>query len=360
MYNAAPDVKIKDGLNKHKYIPNLMHFESKLNSLAYFDNQEFEIAKTKGTKRVIAIADSLGCTTVPIKYHMFTKAENLEGNLGNPKWEIYNFSLSGINIEKHLYLLKQEALTYNPDLVLIGFYVGNDWWIDEKFKNHNIEKSAQEILSEKIIIFRTIKRLNRIYKSGYLKEQTKFVDDKDIEGIVDWQTQRAVVIHSEEWWKDINNGVQSTSMPSDMYLPWMSSEIEINSYPMDHPIYSRLEDIFKEMKQLTNNRLAVVLFPQAVQVDKDLRETLLKYLFSKKENEKYPENIDMDHFYNNMKDMLERLEIPVIEILDQLKKGHEKYGRVYPLQNIHFNYWGNDIATQEIRNFLKDYFEENE
>jgi len=106
------------------------------------------------------------------------------------------------------------------------------------------------------------------------------------------------------------------------------------------------------MKKLTDNKLAVVVFPAANEIDDDIYKKVIS-------NKQEYSNIDRDRVYKNIRKMLEELNIPVIDTLEQLKQGQKEHGRVYHLNDTHFNYWGNDMAAREIKTFIKDYFDEN-
>ena len=354
----------KNELKKHRNRPNEIVFESKCNSQGYFDDQEFIVAKKSGVRRVIAISDSFGVSRVPIRYHAFTKGESLEGKFGNPRWEIYNFSMGGTNPEAYLYILREFALEHNPDLTLIGFFCGNDLHVNDELGSHNKAGSKirrRERLSEKIRLLKLIKRLYMIHKAGYLfGEKGKRViadDDSEMEKLVD--------IHPEEWWQDINN--EEPVFPEEAIMNHEKRDFSFNAVTTEHPNYLRLKDIFAEMKGLTNNRIAVVIFPMACQVDSERYKRIISGKKNKHLREKIEggytdvpddkiENVDKDRVYNNVKNMLEEENIPAIDVLGPLREGHKKYGRVYHLSDTHLNYWGNHIVAGEIRKFLGDYF----
>jgi hypothetical protein len=99
-------------------------FGSAPNSLGYNDD-EFERAKRPGIRRVAAIGDSFFVAPVPRPQGVIARLEALLAERG-ARAEVYNFGILASNIDDYLFVLEQEALSFQPDLVLVGIYVGND------------------------------------------------------------------------------------------------------------------------------------------------------------------------------------------------------------------------------------------
>jgi len=364
-----------DYLQILRYFPGEVVVESKCNSSGYFDDQEFVEEKKPGLKRVVCISDSMGCAATPCRYHAFTKAENLDGRFGDPKWEIYNMSICGINPDGYLYLLASEGLKYNADLYLMNFFVGNDLDVRDMGGRRavNVRKwEEKEKISDKIRTLRLLKRIHKLYKSGYLfgdkgkrtkaleiivqpfeelSKQQESVRKREIKirGLRKklFEDKAGSGIHSEEWWMSINNEVPF--FPEDLYVEIEKDFFKFNQIKFDSGAYHGIRDIYRKAKELTNGKLAVILFPGAYQIDDELFEKLDGYRgLSRK---------DRNNVYNNIKRILGEEEIPIIDLLEPLKQGHKKYGRVYHAGEWHLNYWGNDIAARDIRKFLADYFE---
>ena len=371
--------RMADFIRLKLYSPSQVIFESRCNSGGYFDEQEFVIERQPGTKRVIAITDSFGATRVPIRYHAFTRAEHPKGE--PPLWEIYNMSVNGLCPKEYLYLLKNEGLRYDGDLYVLGFFVGNDLmmelradkviWIDFKA---GVQPARR--LSEKIVLLRLIKQVHTIYQvhkmynAGFLGEKAiqalnedpmkELLEEKEARSKVEQaggaSEEKAVAGHSEEWWQDIRN--ESPVFPEEIYIDIETGYFNANLLSRDSTNYRLLRNIFKEMKRLTKGKFAVVLMPAAYQVD-DLIYYKVK---SNTRNALYSDvgNADRDFVHNNIKKMLINENIAVIDLLEPMRRGHAKYGRVYRLNDTHFNYWGNDIMAWRLKQFINDYFKANE
>jgi hypothetical protein len=70
---------------------------------------------------VVLIGDSFGVGIVPHVYHFSTEAERRL-----PWAQVYSLSINAVDVPEYRRLLTREALALEPDLILIGVFVGND------------------------------------------------------------------------------------------------------------------------------------------------------------------------------------------------------------------------------------------
>jgi hypothetical protein len=99
-------------------------FDFRLNSRGYLDT-EFG-PKRPGWHRIVAIGDSFGHGVVPYRYNFLTLAES-ELQKTRSDVEIYNLGIPRIGPREYVAVLANEGLAYEPDTVLVSFFVGNDF-----------------------------------------------------------------------------------------------------------------------------------------------------------------------------------------------------------------------------------------
>jgi lysophospholipase L1-like esterase len=58
-------------------------------------------------------------------YHSLLE-EKLNREQGDMSYEVINFAVGGYDLRQYLAVIKFKALEYNPDLIIVGFYPGND------------------------------------------------------------------------------------------------------------------------------------------------------------------------------------------------------------------------------------------
>lgn len=80
--------------------------------------------RTDGTYRIVILGDSFGLSSGAFN-HAYTAGEILSGS--GTKVEVVNLSVGGYSLKEELELLRRFGKAYRPDLVIHGFYVGNDF-----------------------------------------------------------------------------------------------------------------------------------------------------------------------------------------------------------------------------------------
>jgi hypothetical protein len=94
------------------------------NSLG-FTGQEFSVAKSVGTRRIMALGDSFPYGMVAYPQNVLTLVEaSLRRDCGDT--EIMNFGIPATGVWEYRLAHKLAAPRYNPDVVVVHFYMGND------------------------------------------------------------------------------------------------------------------------------------------------------------------------------------------------------------------------------------------
>ena len=97
-----------------------------------FNDQDHQVEKPEDVYRIVMLGDSfawMGGYEPNYVYRIEKHLENgLGGNLSNhyKRIEVINASYPGLNTAQERDLLEEIALQYEPDLVLLGFFAGND------------------------------------------------------------------------------------------------------------------------------------------------------------------------------------------------------------------------------------------
>jgi hypothetical protein len=104
--------------------PGLNYYGFRLNSGGYHD-LEFHRERTPGVKRVVALGDSFAFGAVPYAGNFLTLLEGELNAAGIPT-EVYNLGVPALHTGDYLGLLEREGLSYQPDVVLVAVFLGND------------------------------------------------------------------------------------------------------------------------------------------------------------------------------------------------------------------------------------------
>lgn len=290
--------------------PFAKHYDFPLNSKGYKD-LEFQIAKTPGTYRMIGLGDSFAFGVVPYEENYYTLVEQNLQQQGKAV-ELYNFGIPNLNPQDYLAVLVNEGLAYNPDLIIVSFFIGNDF-LDSQDQN----------LSQPL------------YSYSYVVSFLKFLWDlqKSYEG--EWELPENIVY-------DDNMKVFSDENYLGMEI--RRSKIFIKNNPDFPPTFDYALGFMAKIKEISEQRnidLLVVIIPDEVQVNTQLQQEVVKGMNL---------SVDQMDFTLPNKRLGEGLSDLKIEYIDLLAPFQEvaKTTRLYRPNDSHWNLAGNRLAAEEI------------
>lgn len=116
LYELRPGVR-----DRHK----LVTIETNAHGLR---DRDYAPEKPPGVFRVAVLGDSLTMgagVAIEDVYHSVLE-RRLDGRSGGPAVEFINFGVGGYGLSQYVATLRHRALDWDPDLILVGFYAGND------------------------------------------------------------------------------------------------------------------------------------------------------------------------------------------------------------------------------------------
>src|SRR3989338_9440760 len=124
-YSIDKEFKVKRRLNKDGFI-----------------GRDYSYAKNEDVFRVVIAGDSLTEGFQVNEADTYSALiESKINNLGfDKKVEVLNMGIAGYCTQKELYVLEKEGLRFNPDLLILAFFVGNDFTDN---MNENIDRKAK-------------------------------------------------------------------------------------------------------------------------------------------------------------------------------------------------------------------------
>ena len=284
-----------------------------------FNDREYSRKKNKDIKRIMALGDSFnwigGYTN-----NYWTLAENFL-NKKNSKVEIINQGAPGIGPSTLFRILKSISIQFDPDIVFLAFYVGNDFFesnlniiriprFDFPFDinpspHHFLEKVKNSYL---YFVTHRIARLTseRILRTrGTFSKREFFRIEKNF-----MKTCQAQFYTSPDW-----------HFTQNMF-------IELKNY-----LSSR------------NIKLYVVILPDESQINKPLRDDILN---------KY-NALETDYSWSlpqkEIKSFLSGLGIESLDLLPYFQEQANK--ELYKFRDTHFNNEGNLLAATHVANFIQ-------
>ena len=108
-----------------------------INAAGQRDNIEHAFSKVPGTYRVALLGDSFAeAFQVPLEQSISKQLEKeLNSCLGGQKAEVINFAVGGYGTQQEILTYRLQAKQYNPDMVILLFYTGNDLYNNHPLLN---------------------------------------------------------------------------------------------------------------------------------------------------------------------------------------------------------------------------------
>jgi hypothetical protein len=97
------------------------------NNALGLNDVEFTVPKPPGRFRILALGDSFTYGLVPYPHNVMTLLEaRLRADCSAMDLDVLNFGIGGAGVRDYQTIVTLGLATYEPDLVLINFYAGND------------------------------------------------------------------------------------------------------------------------------------------------------------------------------------------------------------------------------------------
>lgn len=294
--------------NRFRGQPNAPDFDFHLNSKGFKD-VEFKIQKAENTYRILGLGDSFAFSVVPYRYAYLTLLEDILNQRGK-QTEVINMGIAGNGPKDYLALLESEGLELKPDMVLVSFFIGNDF-LEEKEEP-------------------------KLYQYSYVASFIDYVItiNSGLEGLV---------LHPNA---DYDDNAPTFTDPVFISLESERSEIyRKQNRQFESDLTAALNYLIR-IKQQCDARhiaLAVALLPDEVQVNRAVQSRVLEV----KTFNSSPEDFDFT-LPNRL--LAARLKEQGIEVFDLLESFSGAAGQtsLYKPKDTHWNIAGNKLAAEII------------
>ena len=155
-----------------------------------FNDRDYPLQKAPGMFRVLVLGDSFSWAGGHDGNYTAILERKLENYYGSHKVDVINAGYSGTHTGEQLALLKKFGLQYNPDLVILGFFVGNDFLDGDPNRKRVIvndvyvdidRRREHKILGYPIILqsrlLLLIQQKYKVYKERQKAEEGTFSED---------------------------------------------------------------------------------------------------------------------------------------------------------------------------------------
>jgi len=297
-----------------------------------FLTPEVSYNKSQDEFRIVLLGDSFAVGVVPYELHFIRLLEKyLNDNemLNHIKnFQVVNLGLACVGTGMELELLRLEGVKYQPDLVILGFFIGNDF-IDPIYTSKLFDKKKERL--EDLRIISLIKNLYIIKTS-----------------LPNYGSQKIKPSHDKLYGFYTGEGLQGYNPFKPTFELEDYLEIEagrLGVYQQGSSAYENLAQIKREiisMERLVeenNGEFLVLIIPDELQVNPSLLKQTLEYRGISKEE------VDLGLPGRVLKDFFAENNIDYVDLLSYFETNNQS--RVlYQPNDSHFNSTGNKEVAE--------------
>ncbi len=221
--------------------PGSNYYDFPINTNGFHDVEIPE--RDQNTYRIVALGDSFAFGVVPYEHNYLTLLEN-QLNRPNRPVEVINMGIPRTAPMDYLALLVAEGLELEPDMVLLSFYIGNDF-----METH-----------------RALNKGRRVHQRSYVLALLRFalLIRPEAEGDV----------HGRRTYRDDD---PTFSKKSHLEILAGRAKVYLVGWEPGPKALNAVLEAMEEIARICDRRnidLAVVLIPEETQLDKDLQSDL--------------------------------------------------------------------------------------
>lgn len=304
----------ENSYNRFRGRPFADDYQFKLNSKGFKD-VEFQTQKAEGTFRILGIGDSFAYGVIPYEHNYYTVLEeNLKAE--GKKVELINMGIPNLNPKDYLSIFVNEGLELNPDMVILSFFIGNDFI------------NSQESRS--------------LYSYSYVASFLRYV--------IGLTTKyKGNIIHGSYVYQDNNPSMET---PAYLELEKIRSYIyrpDNLAFPQDFAYTMTYMQKIKEICDSRNIKLVVAIIPDELQVNPKLRDKVYKVTNTR------AEEYDFRIPNRQLAEAFKTMNIDYLDLLDEMETSTvQKKTRVYKVNDSHWNIAGNKLAAELIQKHLDE------
>ena len=311
------------------------------NSDGFLDT-EFVRPKPDNVFRVLVLGDSFGVGTVGYTHHYLTLLEQqLEGLEPGKQIEVCNLGISSTAPQHYLSLLNQIGDSLEPDLVMVGFFMGNDFLVDA-------EEDSFSSPWNSLMVYRVPVRFYRMSQAN--AQFVSWVPKGE-------KPELIVPKHFDDW------RLEEPTMPRNMFLTIQTNRARVFDKAYDDKKYeygcNYVRKIAEVARKKTGKPLVLFTIPDLNQVDPEFREEVDSFIEKKKRYKNWStKRWDLEKPNRYLVRELTSDDIVVMDLLPAMQEAQIELESTYHKNNTHWNANGNRAAAEELGRLLREQWEQ--
>jgi hypothetical protein len=304
---------------------------SDFSSRGYLKEDVFN--KKKDSFRILTLGDSFSVSMSDKKKNYNNMLQQEFNVRGNGEVEVVNAGMEAMGPGYYWHILNKFGDSFKPDVVLVGFFVGNDFEeadFSVYIGNFIIEPKDLFERYAKYDQFRHW-RLYRLLKNKYARYRDAQLKKEEA------KSQPA---------EQVGTFSQATFLEVERKRSWMFDK---NNRALLHQQWRECSEVLMKMKDWCDRRkvkLIIAILPEQFQVDQALREAVLAKYQHIAEG-----NLDLSYPDNLIVNFCRTHEIYCLDMLGPFQE-QGKTRQLYILRDSHWNEAGNRLAADLIFDYL--------
>jgi len=325
-----------------------------------FETPDVPYQKPAGTKRLVLIGDSQTVGYVPYSDH-FSRLVEKRINESQPNFQVINLGVLGFGPLMEMKVLEMEGVFYQPDVIMLTFFVGNDFYDDTVYGQRYKETR------HKLPLW--------IYQSrlfSFLRNNIRF---RIVKYLPDTQNKSSQEIGINAGEANYDENKPTFSKEQYLYLESERAEIIVkNSKLYDHlDLVKKSILTMKSLTERVNAKFIVLVIPDELQVNPNLFSeiinkkptntsvisSMIEYIYHPNISERNWSNTDYDIKLPQkiLKEFFIENHINYIDLLEKWGDNPDAAG-YYLTQDTHLNRNGNRSVSDIVAPIISDLLNE--
>ena len=314
-----------------------------------FNDRDYPHERTPGTYRILIIGDSYNWAGGMDGNYTAILERKFASEFGEQRVEVINAGYAGTHTGEQLEMLKKYGLQYNPDLVVLGFFAGNDYFDADPTRRRIAVGTALVDINRQtdweINLFgQLVRPQSRLY--AFLKERWATYQylqnqQQSVEAETQIQPTTDEVIQSEP-----------TPIFTEHYLTVEVLRMQMANWEMASDFQPRIDYIngkILTMRDLLTEKdiqFIVAAYPDEFQVDTALQQAAIDYFHFD------PAKYQWNRAQGLLWQFCTEHQIEYYDMLPVFQEAHQQGQQLYLPNDSHWNEAGNELAAQYLFDVL--------
>ena len=311
-----------------------------------FNDRDYPHDREDDTYRVLIVGDSFNWIGGPHDNYVGILEGMLQRDFGDRRVEVINVGYSETHTGEQLKILRKFGLQYNPDLVVLGFFVGNDFLDADPWRKRIVIGTVVTEIDTRTDPEVTLFGQPLVWQSRFYL----FVNEQRVV-LQQLQSQAAAAATSAE--------TSHISMSTPAYQVMEFRRMQVSNLNQSNDFALRTDNIQAQLlatRDLLADRgidFMVVAYPDEFQVDEGLRQAVI---------DRY--QVDVSSYdWNRPQNLLNRFSmannIEYYDMLPAFLAAHDEGHHLYLPNDSHWNKAGSDLAASFLYQILAAHVHES-